>query len=80
MKSFILLSCVFFSAFASAGGSIQLKGKIRSFDKQVLELADANYIYKLDRRAIASVQNPKSGQNIEVTVPFNAIKDVKKSN
>ena len=79
MKLFILLGFAFFSVLASAGGSIQLKGKVRSFDKQMLELADANYIYKLDRRSIASVQNPKSGQDLEVMVPFNAIKDVKKS-
>lgn len=76
---FFFCAQILFVSSAFAGGSIQLKGKVRSFDKQMLEVADNHYIYKVDRRFIASVSNPKSGQDIEMMVPFNAITDVKKT-
>lgn len=77
-KLTVIVFSIFFASSAIAGGSIQLKGKVRSFDPKILELVDGPYIYKVDRRFIASVTNPKSGADISFWVPFNGITDIKK--
>lgn len=77
IKFFSLAFIVLFSVSARAGGTIHLKGKIRSFDQNTLDIADTHFIYKIDR-AQTSLSNPKSGNEVEFWVPFASIKDIKK--
>jgi len=77
IKPLLLLACVYFSIFANAAGTIQIKGKVRSFDKQFFELTDGPYIYKIDRKIMASIKNLKADAEMEVWIPFSAIKDIK---
>jgi hypothetical protein len=80
MKKLILLFFVFsaYSYFVFAAGTIQLEGSIVSISTEKIELNDGNHIYlllknKLENNAHLNLANLKTGQNLNLILPFDAI-------
>lgn len=77
-----LLLISLFSLSVHASGSIQIKGTLRSFTKDTIELNDGMKIYTINRKALGG-QIPekgiKSGDKLALTIPFEAITSVKKA-
>lgn len=79
MKTFlailITLSCAVFAA-----GTMKLEGTVHGFTAETLDLNDGHKIYTLERSKIPQqdlIKKLKSGTKLALSVPFDAIKDVK---
>lgn len=79
MKKLLLWIVLLFLPFwADAAGTIALQGVVKSFSSESIEISDGSHIYSLKKSALPSVdleraKMAKSGQQLELTVPFSAI-------
>jgi hypothetical protein len=82
MKSSILsLLLLALQSLAVAGGSLNMSGKLRSFNSQTIDIEDARKIYSIQRDKLGPDQNKKinqakAGSEINLQIPFEAMTNV----
>lgn len=81
----ILLLISFFPITSFSGGNLQLNGVLRNFNSQTIEVEDTGKIYTIIRKKLTGPQtaklvNLKSGTPMNLSVPFDALTQVRKKN
>ena len=77
----LILSLLLMPLVGWADGTMELKGKVISFDLKTVEVADQLHVYTIKRSAIknsaVATKNLKSGQEIDLWTTFDGIVKVK---
>lgn len=77
---FVLLVSLNFASYAS--GTIQITGHLRSYDATSIEVEDGPKIYKIlkskfPQTKVKELSNLKIDDKVTLTVPFDAVDDVR---
>jgi len=83
MKLITIIPIIALNCFA--GGTMDFSGKLRNFDKDRVDVEDNFKIYTLDRKKLGLQQDKKiakikSGEDLNLVIPFDAVLNVKKVN
>ena len=82
MKNLFILFSIIISVKAFAGGSMQISGVVRNFNSEKIEIEDDKKIYSIVRIKIigsqkATIQKLRSGLKLNLTIPFDALTEVR---
>ena len=80
----ILIMIFVFPISSYSGGNLQLNGVLRNFDTQTIEVEDTKKIYSIARKKLTGLQtakliNLKSGAQLKLSVPFDAVTQIRKN-
>lgn len=85
MRKILLLLIFLFPIIGYSGGNLQLNGVLRNFNSQTIEVEDTGKVYTIIRKKLTGPQtaklvNLKSGAEMNLSVPFDALTQVRKKN